>query len=266
MTFWAAYVALGSVAGVLAGLLGVGGGVVVVPMLVFLFSEQHMPVLSILHLALGTSLASIALTSIASLLAHHGRGAVDWRVFRRITPGILVGSLIGSWLAARLSTRFLQVVFVVFLFYVATQMLLNKRPQPTRQLPGRGGLLTVGSLIGGISSLVGIGGGSMSVPFLLWCNVSARNSIGTSAAIGFPIALASSVGYVANGLTAASLPPFCLGFVYLPAFVGISVTSVLTAPFGATLAHRLPVAQLKRCFAFLLFVVGLKMALVAMHH
>jgi uncharacterized membrane protein YfcA len=264
VTFWIAYVAIGSIAGVLAGLLGVGGGVILVPVLVYLFAQQQMPDPMVLHLALGTSLASIALTSIASLRAHHGKGAVEWPVFRRITPGILVGSFVGSWIAAQLSAKYLQGLFVAFLFYVATQMLLDVKPKPSRQLPSSSGLVGVGSVIGGVSSLVGIGGGSLSVPFLIWCNVSVRKAIGTSAAIGFPIAVAGALGYIVNGLKAQALPTYSVGFVYLPAFLGISLMSVLTAPVGAKLAHGLPVSTLKRCFAVLLYAVALKMAYSAL--
>jgi len=264
VTYWLLYVALGGFTGVLAGLLGVGGGVVVVPMLTFVFSAQQMPAPFVLHLAIGTSLASIAFTSISSLRAHHGRGAVNWEVVRRVTPGILIGTLLGSWLAAQLSTGVLKGFFVVFLYYVAVQMLLDVKATPSRQLPGAGGLFGVGSLIGGVSSLVGIGGGSMSVPFLVWCNVSLHDAIGTSAAIGFPIALAGAVGYVANGLAVHSLPPHSLGFVYLPALLGIAAVSILTAPFGARLAHRLPVAPLKKFFALLLAVTATKMVMAAL--
>lgn len=263
MTYWLLYLALGGFAGVLAGLLGVGGGIVIVPILVALFTAQQMPEPLILHLALGTSLASIAFTSISSLRAHHGRGAVDWQVFRRVTPGILIGTLVGSWLAAQLSTRFLKSFFVLFLYFVALQMLLGARPRPSRPLPGAGGLFGVGSLIGGVSSLVGIGGGSMSVPFLLWCNVPLQIAIGTSAAIGLPIALAGAIGYVANGVAIETLPPHTLGFVHLPALAGIAGVSVLTAPFGAMLAHSLPVARLKKLFALLLLVMGTKLLIGA---
>jgi len=263
VTYWLWYPALGGVAGILAGLLGVGGGLLIVPILTFLFSAQQMPAPVILHLALGTSLASIIFTSVASLRAHHREGAVDWQVFRGVTPGILAGTLLGSWLAAQLSTRFLRGFFVAFLYYVALQMLLGVRPRPARRLPGGRGLFGVGSLIGGVSSLVGIGGGSMSVPFLIWCNVSVHDAIGTSAAIGLPIALAGAVGYAATGATASGLPPYSLGFVYLPALVGIAAVSVVTAPIGARLAHALPVTQLRRLFALLLVVVGTKMLATA---
>jgi uncharacterized membrane protein YfcA len=260
MSAWLMYLGLGAFAGVLAGLLGVGGGLVIVPMLTFIFIAQHMPAEHILHLALGTSLASIMFTSASSLRAHHGRGAVDWLVVRRITPGIMAGTFAGSWVAAQLSTSFLKAFFVIFLYYVAVQMLLDIRPQPHRQLPGRAAMFGVGSLIGGVSSLVGIGGGSMSVPFLVWCNIAMRTAIGTSAAIGFPIALAGAIGYIINGLT-APLPPHTLGFVYLPALLGVSAASMVTAPLGARLAHSLPTGGLKKIFALLLIVMGTKMLL-----
>jgi len=260
--YWLWYCALGGCAGILAGLLGVGGGLIIVPVLTFLFAAQHLPPEYVLHLALGTSLATIMFTSVSSMRAHHGRGAVEWLIVWRITPGILAGTLLGSWVAAHLSTRFLKVFFVLFLFYVALQMILDIKPKPHRQIPGTGGMFGIGSLIGGISSLVGIGGGTMSVPFMLWCNVPLHNAIGTSAAIGFPIALAGAVGYAANGLMVRTvLPPFSLGFVYLPALLGITVISVLTAPLGARLAHSLPVARLKKGFAVLLIVMGTKMLL-----
>ncbi|WP_243372122.1 sulfite exporter TauE/SafE family protein [Geotalea sp. SG265] len=259
-TVWLSYVGLGAFAGVLAGLLGVGGGLVIVPVLSFIFVHQQLPPEHILHLALGTSLASIIFTSISSLRAHHARGAVNWVVVQQISPGIVVGTFLGSWVASRLSTAFLKGFFVVFLFYVALQMFFNIKPQPHRQLPGKGAVFGVGSLIGGVSSFVGIGGGSMSVPFLLWCNVAMRNAIGTSAAIGFPIALAGAAGYVVNGL-AATLPPHTLGFVHLPALAGVAAASIATAPLGAKLAHTLPVAGLKKIFALLLVFMGTKMLL-----
>lgn len=257
--FLLAYLGLGAFAGVLAGLLGVGGGIVIVPVLTFLFTAQGLPAPYIAHLALGTSLATIIFTSASSLRAHHTRGAVDWQVVRRISAGIVVGTLAGSWVAAQLSTTSLKVFFVIFIYYVATQMLLNIKPKPSRQMPGTGVMLGVGGVIGWVSSLVGIGGGSLSVPFMVWCNMSMHNSIGTSAAIGFPIALAGAAGYAANGLAVGALPPWSLGFLYLPALAGVSLASVITAPLGARLAHSLPVAKLKKSFALLLIVMGTKL-------
>jgi len=253
------YIWLGVVAGLLAGLLGVGGGIVIVPMLTFTFALQHLPQEHIQHLALGTSLATIVFTSVSSLRAHHTRGAVNWPVVRQITPGILIGTIFGSWVAARLSGSFLKGFFVLFTFFVAWQMLSNKLPKASRQVPGRIGLFGTGTFIGCISSLVGIGGGSMSVPFLIWCNLHARIAIGTSAAIGFPIAFSGALGFLANGWHAPGLPSYSIGFIYLPALAGIATTSYLTAPFGAKLAHNLPVSKLKKGFAILLIATGIKM-------
>jgi uncharacterized membrane protein YfcA len=261
MEFWLLYLATGIFAGFLAGLLGVGGGLVIVPVLAFIFAAQHFPAGQIMHLALGTSLASIMFTSISSLRAHHAHGAVNWAVVRGITPGIIAGTLGGTVLAAQLSTAFLKVFFVVFLYYVATQMIMNIKPKPSRELPGALGMFNVGSVIGAVSSLVGIGGGTLSVPFMTWCNIKLHQAIGTSAAIGFPIAAAGAVGYIANGWMRETLPEYSLGFVYLPALAGLVAASVLTAPLGAKLAHRLPVAKLKKFFAMLLYVLGTRMLL-----
>ena len=221
------YILVGAVAGVLAGLLGIGGGLVIVPMLVFCFVRQGIPDAMIMHLALGTSLASIMFTAVSSFRAHHKRGAVHWHVVRKILIGIFTGTFIGSWVAAQLSTRFLKGFFIIFLYYVAVQLLTNKKPKPSRQIPGHGAMFGVGNVIGLVSSLVGIGGGTLSVPFMIWCNMSIHHAIGTSAAIGFPIAIAGTMGYIANGLPVANLPAFSLGYVYLPALLGIVVTSVV---------------------------------------
>jgi len=261
LTAWLLYIGTGAFAGILAGLLGVGGGLVIVPMLNFVFHMVLLPENYIQHLALGTSLASIMFTSVSSLRAHHQRGAVLWPIVKAITPGILVGTFLGSKLAAHLSSRFLSGFFVVFLYYVATQMILNMKPKASRQVPGAVGMFGAGGVIGGVSSLVGIGGGTLSVPFMTWCNVALHTCIGTSAAIGFPIAVAGTAGYIVNGLDAA-LPGISegyLGFIYLPALVGVALASIVTAPLGAKLAHSLPVGRLKKIFAALLVIMGTKM-------
>ena len=243
----------------LAGLLGVGGGLVIVPLLLVSFARQGLPAASLMHLALGTSMASIVFTSVSSLRAHDRRGAVDWRIVRRITPGILAGTFFGAWVASRLSTTLLKWLFVVFLYLVAVQMLLDRKPRPSREIPGTAWTSAVGGAIGLISSLVGIGGGLLSVPFMAWCNVPMHRAIGTSSAIGLPIALAGSAGYVINGLSSPDVPPHALGYVFLPALAGIVAASMATAPLGARLAHRLPVPKLKRVFALLLLVMGTRL-------
>ncbi|MEK8089526.1 sulfite exporter TauE/SafE family protein [Thermithiobacillus plumbiphilus] len=254
------YLAAGAFAGLLAGLFGVGGGLVIVPVLSFIFAAEGFPEAQILHLALGTSLASILFTGFVSARAHDRRGAVNWRVLKGVTPGVLIGTFAGSALAAHLHSRPLAIFFIVFEFYVATQMLLGFRPRPERQLPGLWGLTLAGLVIGVVSSLVGIGGGTLSVPFLSWSNVSLPVAIGTSAAIGLPIALAGALGYALNGLGTAGLPDYSIGFVYLPALLGLVLASMLTAPLGARLAHRLPVLHLKRLFALLLYLLAIRMA------
>lgn len=258
LIYWFCYGLTGVLAGVFAGLFGVGGGLIVVPILTFLFAAQQIPEAHIVHLALGTSLASIMFTSLSSMRAHHLRGAVKWAMVRKISIGIVAGAFLGSWLAAQLSTRFLKIFFVVFLFYVAARLLLDVRPSPGKPYSAAG-IFGAGSLIGAVSSLVGIGGGTMSVPFLLRCNISMHNAIGTSAAIGFPIALAGAAGYAVNGLKVDGLPAYTLGFIYLPALIVVSLASITTAPLGAKLAHNLPVVLLKRIFAGLLIIVGIKM-------
>jgi len=253
------YALAGAVAGVLAGLLGVGGGIVIVPVLSVLFAWQGMTPEYMMQLALGTSLASIMFTSVSSMRAHHRHGAVRWYVVRAIAPGIIVGTLAGSWLASVLSSGFLKIFFLCFLYYVSFQMFLNIKPMPSRELPGPKGMFGAGSFIGVISALVGIGGGTLSVPFMTWCNIPMHQSVGTSAAIGFPIALAGTIGYILGGMGKPGLPDATLGFIYIPAMVGLVVCSMLTAPTGAKIAHKLPVAKLKKVFAAFLFLMATRM-------
>jgi uncharacterized protein len=255
------YAVVGAIAGILAGLLGIGGGLVIVPMLVYCFTMQGMSHELIMQLALGTSMASIMFTAVSSFMAHHRLGAVRWDIVRRIAPGIILGTFLGSCVAARMSTAFLSIFFVVFLYYIALQMILDRRPNPSRQIPGQTGMFAVGNIIGAVSSFVGIGGGSLSVPFMVWCNVAVHHAIGTSAAIGFPIAVAGTIGYVVSGLHASQLPDLSLGYVYLPGLAGIVCASVLTAPVGVRLAHRLRVKRLKQVFAVLLTIIGTRMLL-----
>jgi uncharacterized membrane protein YfcA len=258
---WLAYPALGVVAGFLAGLLGIGGGTVMVPILAMIFTEQGFAAGQVVHLSLGTSMAIIIFTALASLRAHHQHGAVLWPVVRDITPGILAGTALGSVFAAGASTRTLALIFTVFVVLIALQMLINIKPPPGRALPGRLGVAGVGIGIGVVSALVAIGGGALTVPFLTWCNVRMQTAIGTSAAVGLPIALGGSIGYAVTGWATPGLPPYSLGFVYLPAVLGVISASLCTAPLGARCAHRLPVPVLKRAFAGVLILLSLKMLL-----
>ncbi len=257
--WWLAYPLLGVVVGFFAGLLGVGGGGTMVPILTTLFLAQGFSHGQVVHMALGTSMAAIVITSLSSLRAHHRHGAVRWDVLRAITPGILLGTFGGTFLASRVDTVPLAIFFAAFMALMSMQMLLSIKPTPSRGLPGAVGMGVAGLAIGGVSALVAIGGGSMSVPFMTWCNVKVQHAIGTSAAIGLPIAVAGTVGYLVNGWAVTATPPFSLGYIYLPALVLVSLPSILTAPLGARMAHRLPVATLRKIFAGVLVVLCAKM-------
>jgi hypothetical protein len=254
-------VGMGAVAGILAGLLGIGGGIIIVPVLALVFQHQGVATGVLMHVSIGTSLATIVVTSLSSIHAHHRRGAVEWPVFRAITPGVVVGSLAGAATAKFLPGETLRIAFGVFMLLVAAQMAFARPPAPHRVLPGGVGLLGAGGGIGAVSAMMGVGGGSMTVPFLTWCNVSVRNAVATSAAVGLPIALAGSAGFIVTGWDVADRPAWSLGYVNGPAFLGIVVASTLFAPLGAKLAHSIPERALKRGFALFLTVLGLRLLL-----
>ncbi|PVZ72396.1 sulfite exporter TauE/SafE family protein [Pelagibaculum spongiae] len=256
---WISYFVLGAFAGVIAGLFGVGGGLVIVPALLFLFSFQGMSPEIMTHMAIGTSLATIVFTSLSSIRAHHKKGAIDWSIFTRLAPGILLGSFLGAMLADLLDGDSLKTFFGIFALTIAVQMGVGFKPKPARQLPKSAGMLGAGGVVGTISALVGIGGGSMTVPFLSWCNVPIRNAVAISAAGGFPLALAGALGFVTAGWNDSLLPEMTAGYVYLPALLGVACMSALTAPVGAQLAHSLPQPVLKRIFACFLLLVGSKL-------
>jgi uncharacterized membrane protein YfcA len=251
-----AFVGLGALVGFLAGLLGIGGGMTMVPLLTLVFSHQGFMPAHVVHLALGTATATIMFTSIASAREHHRHGAVLWNVVAAMAPGIIVGSLAGPQIAGLMSTAALAAFFALFVAASATQMLIDRKPKPTHRLPGRAGLFGVGGAIGLLSSMVGGGGAFLSVPFMAACNVNLRNCVATSSALGVPIAIAGTIGFVVAGLRASGLPPYSVGYVYVPALVAIVVGSVISAPFGARAAHRWPVKTLRRTFAGLLYVLG----------
>jgi uncharacterized protein len=253
------YIALGSVVGFCAGLFGIGGGGIMVPVLTMFFVMQDFPSQHVVHAALATSMAAIVATSFSSLRAHHRHDAVLWGTVWRIAPGILVGTFGAAWLTAFISSRALAIFFVGFMFYVALRMFLNIKPKPSRNLPGAPVLSIVGTGIGGVSALAAIGGGSLTVPFLTWCNVDIRKAVGTSAAVGFPIAIAGTAGYLTGGWSVQGVPPYTLGYIYLPAVIAIALMSMLTAPMGARMAHKVPGGLLKKLFAGLLLFLCLNM-------
>jgi uncharacterized membrane protein YfcA len=247
---------LGVFAGFMAGLLGIGGGLLIVVFMTLLLTHRGLPGQYVVKMAIATSLATICFTSISSVRSHHQRGAVRWDIVRLLTPGILAGSLLGAQVVKAMPTQALTLLFALFIGFSGTQMLLDRRPKPTRQLPAGAGMFGAGGAIGGLSALVGAGGGFVSVPFMAWCNVPMHNAIATSAALGFPIALAGTIGYIVAGWSVPDLPAGTLGFIYLPALLTIATASVLAAPLGARLAHHLQVVHLKRIFAVMLYAVA----------
>ena len=250
------FVLLGSFTGFAAGLLGVGGGMLTVPFVTMMLSAGSFPPALVVHAAIGTSLSIILFTSLSSLRAHHRQGAVMWPVVKLLAPGILVGSWIGPWIGSHIPSASLALFFALFVGFSATQMLRDKKPLPTRELPQAPGMLGVGLLTGTLAGLVGAGGGFISVPFMTWCNVRIHNAVATSAALGFPIALAGTLSNIWFGMKEPALPPGSIGFVYLPALLPIVFASVITAPYGAKAAHALPVARLKKIFALVLYVLA----------
>ena len=259
MQWWLAYLATGLAVGFFAGLLGIGGGAVLVPILVLVFTAQGLAPEHVMHMALGTAMASIMFTSVSSMRAHHAHGAVDWSIARAIAPGILAGAFCAALAAGLISKRPLALMFTGLVFYAATQILFDLRPRQARELPGAAGLFAAGAGIGAVSSLLAAGGAFLCIPFLAWCSVPLRRAIGTAAAVGLPIAFAGAAGYVIQGLRVESLPWPSLGFVYRPALVLVVATSMLAAPLGARVAHRLPVKRLRIIFAVLLYALAVRM-------
>ena len=259
MEWWIVYLLMGLFVGFFAGLLGIGGGLILVTLMVYLFTVQGFPEDRLLHLALGTSIASIIFTSISSLSAHHKHGAVRWDILRMAVPGLVVGTLLGTVVADQLKSKYLAIFFVIFVYYSAVQMFANVKPKPSRQLPGKTGMTVVTVIVGIVSSFVGVGGGVMTIPLMSLCNVPMRQTIGTSAALGLPIAIAGTVGFIFTGLGKDHLPALSVGYVYLPALVGIVIGTFVTVPWGAKMAHTMPVTRLKKIFAVILFILATKM-------
>lgn len=249
----------GAVAGMLAGLLGIGGGVVIVPIVTLLFEGHGVAQGLAIKLALGTSLATIVVTAVASIATHHRKGAVDWNLFRVMGPGVVVGSFVGAWLADIIPGAALYLGFIVFLFAVSLQMAVG-RVSAHRSLPSAAGLAGTATGVGALSALMGIGGGAMHVPFLSYCGVPVKRAIATAAAIGLPLAASATVGYMFGGMDEAGRPAGSIGYINLPVFAGVVAASLLFAPLGASLAHRLPDLLLRRLFAGFLFILAARMA------
>jgi uncharacterized membrane protein YfcA len=249
-------VLLGLATGFLAGLLGIGGGMLMVPAITWVLGAKGFPADYVVKMAVATSLATICFTSITSVRAHHKRGAVMWPVVLRLAPGILLGSALGAQVAVAIPGKALGILFALFVSFSATQMFLDRKPRPSRTLPGTPGMVAAGGAIGMLSALVGAGGAFVSVPFMQWCNVKIHNAVATSAALGFPIALAGTLSYVWAGRNLPQMPPGSLGYLYLPGLLVISLASMSMAPLGARTAHRMDIRPLKRVFALVLYCLA----------
>ncbi|MBE7367812.1 sulfite exporter TauE/SafE family protein [Ramlibacter pallidus] len=247
---------IGTCTGFLAGLLGIGGGMIMVPFVNMILEARGYPADYSVKMAVATSLATIVFTSMSSVRAHQKRGAVLWPVVKVLAPGILVGSVLGAQIAHALPGKLLGVLFAIFVAFSATQMFLNRKPKPSRTLPGAAATFGVGGVIGVLSSLVGAGGAFVSVPFMTWCNIKIHDAVGTSAALGFPIALAGTLGYIYAGLGLPRMPAGSVGYLYLPGLVVISAASMLLAPLGARTAHRMDIQPLKKVFAIVLYCLA----------
>jgi uncharacterized protein len=251
-----AFLALGCVIGFLAGLLGIGGTMIMVPFLTIIFTQEHFPREHMVHIAVATGMATIVFTSISNMHAHNRHGAVLWPVVRGLVPGILVGSFIGPLIVSGMSAMMLASIFAIFAALSGAQMIWGKVPKATRELPGTLGLIGAGAGIGILSGMIGVGGAFVTVPYLERCNVRIHNAVATSAALGLPIAATGTIGFILTGLRQPGLPEHSLGYVYLPALLCIAASSMLLAPVGARLAHRWPVKNLKNAFGCMLFGVA----------
>jgi uncharacterized membrane protein YfcA len=256
-----AFLLLGSIVGFVAGLLGVGGGGIMVPLLTLIFLQQGVDSDSVMHLALGTSMAAIIFTSISSLRAHNGHGTIKWNIVKLMSVGVILGTFIGTFLASYLSSLYLAIFFTSFMAYVAIKLLIKKQINTENTVISNQNLFFSASGIGAVSALVSIGGGSLTVPYLVSKSIDVKKAIGTSAAIGLPISITGTIGYLINGWSTDLGYDYTVGFIYLPAVLLISVTSFFTAPYGAKLAQRLPVNILKKVFALLLILLSVKMLL-----
>jgi uncharacterized protein len=250
---------LGSISGISAGLFGIGGGIIIVPILVMLFTRQGFAADLVMIMSVATSLATIIGTSIASVMAHHRLGAVIWEKVFCLTPGIALGAISGAVVADRIPKDTLRLVFIIYLLYVAVNLAMASKPKPGQQPASRFVDGLAGLIIGGLSAIVGIGGGTLTVPYLVYFQIPMRNAVAVSSACGLPIAITSTISYVILGRSVLGLPEWSWGYVYGPAFIGIVLTSIFTAPIGAKWANKLPAQKLKRYFSILLFIMAAKL-------
>jgi uncharacterized membrane protein YfcA len=253
------YISLGAVAGLIAGIFGLGGGIIIVPALIFTFSYLHFPPEVLTHIAVGTSLSTIIFTSLSAIYVHHKKQAIYWSLAVKLSIGMLFGGLIGAYFAEMVSGPLLQKVFALYSLTVAFQMWTSWRPKGALVLPKTFGLAALGTAIGSVSGLFGIAGGSLVVPILTLYRIKITNAIATSALTGFPVALSGTIGYLLTGWGNNNLPEYSLGYVYLPATLGIIISSTIFAKVGAKLVHQLPADKLKKAFSIVLLLVAIKL-------
>jgi uncharacterized membrane protein YfcA len=256
MDWWWAYLALGAFVGFFSGLLGIGGGALMVPVLAFIFAGKGFPEAFVIHIALGTCVAAMLFTAASSVRSHHLHKAVNWRVLSRLIPGLVTGALAGTALARLLDARLLSIAFTALIFYAATLMLIERKVEPGQKAPGPAHMAVLGSAVGLFSSLTATGGATMVVAWLVQRNMRVHEAIGTAAAASWSLALTGTLGYIVSGATASGLPQWSIGFVYLPALAWIVVASMLIAPVGAAVAHRTPGRTLRRLFAVVLYALA----------
>jgi len=259
MIWLLAYAAGGVAAGFLAGLLGVGGGMTIVPIISAVLTAQKVAPDHVIHIALATAMCSIIFTSSATAVQHHKRGAVDWVMFKRMTPGMVTGTLLATLFSGYIPQRVLALAFSLIVIAAGMQILFGKRPAPGKALPGMPVIFAYTVGVGVIAGLVSAGGAFLTMPFMVYCGVPLITAIGTGVVLAIPIAIMGSIGYIVSGWNTPGLPPYTLGFIYLPALAVIVCASVAVVPQGVRLAHRLPVQTLRRTFAMLLFALAAKM-------
>ena len=261
MDWWWAYLAVGVFVGFFSGLLGIGGGAAMVPLLAFIFSAKGFAAEYVVHLALGTCVAAIMFTAVSSARSHHRHKAVNWDILRRLFPGVVVGALAGAALARFLNARLLAIMFTALVYYAATLMLIERKAEPKRERVGSAMMWGMGSIVGLFSTLTATGGAAMVVAYLVRRNISVHEAIGTASAASLCLAFAGTIGYVVSGSTVPGRPEWSVGFVYLPALALIVLMSTLFAPVGAAVAHRTPGRTLRRVFALILFALATSMLL-----
>ncbi len=254
-----AYLFCGVLIGFFAGLFGIGGGIVGIPILLILFHLQGMPNDLSMHMAIGTLFATIMLTSISSIFAHYKRGTILFSVFKKIIPGLVLGCIFGVIISSHLQSVNLQRIFGLFLLFVALQMWMNVNVEKNRELPPTKNLMFASTLIGVVSGMLGLGGGVFIVPYLSWCGVPIRNAVAISAASVFPIALVGMVGYMLGDIPTENAIPYSTGFIYWPAFLMLGLASMCFAPLGVKTAQLISTARLKKFFCVFLFGVGIVM-------